>query len=454
MLELNSELLTLLRSLDKNAYAPAPRAFLKRAPKYALHILTDGITPQALQRAHTPTFDALIKNGVSATTARGVFPTITGPSHTSMLTGARVGTHGFLYPKMLDAYGNRLLEFSEGLMRAETIAEAWRPRGITTADIGSRFLRGADMLQTEGVFGEDYIDITNRAIAALNEWTPNYLHVVFYVADSAGHLYGPEADETLWAIQQLDEMTARLLNAYADKNLDDELVILVNADHGMVPVNETIPHSFAENAGALPHGRVALSPRGFDDATFDALMNDSRVDDIFARDELELLGAYGPRWGEHVLQLREGWMFETARPLAGYHGAWCETDRHIPMLWSGAGIRAGAPLDACELIDIAATLSVLLGGAIPENNQGRILWEALDTQNKARNVRFAESSNYVDLLLQRDSALEELKLLKRERAGGAMYRSEYDSERAEILLRARMNLTAMEEERKKLEIGA
>jgi len=450
MFKLDSQLLTLLRSLDKNEYAPAPREFLKRAPKYALHILTDGITPQALAKAHTPTFDALIKNGVSATDARGIFPTITGPSHTSMLTGARVGTHEFLYPKMLDAYGNRLLDFSEGLMRAETIAEAWRPRGITTADIGSRFLRGADMLQSEGVFGEDYVDITNRALAAIADWQPHYLHVVFYVADSAGHLYGPEADETLWTIQQMDEMTARLLNAYADKNLDGELVVVVNADHGMVPVRETIPHSFAENAGALPHGRVALSPRGFDDATFDALMNDPRVDDIFARDELELLGAYGPRWGEHVLQLREGWMFETARSLAGFHGAWCETDRHIPMILSGAGIRADARVEACELIDLAPTLSVLLGGAIPENNQGRILWEALDTQNSAPNVRLAESNNYVDLLLQRDSALEELKQLKRERAGGAMYRSEYESERAEILLRARMNLTAMEEERKRI----
>lgn len=448
MLELNAELITLLRALDKIPYQPAPREFLKRAPKYALHILTDGITPQALQRAPTPTFDALAQRGVSATDARGVFPTITGPSHTSMLTGARVGTHGFLYPKMLDAFGNRLLEFSEGLMRAETIAEAWRARGITTAGIGSRFLRGADMMQTEGVFGEDFVEITQRAIAALNDWQPRYLHVVFYVADSAGHLYGPEADETLFAIQQMDEMTARLLNAYADKNLDDELVVVVNADHGMAPVHETIPHSFAENAGALAHGRVALSPRGFDDATFDALLNDPRVDDIFAREELELLGAYGPRWGEHVLQLREGAMFEFSRPLAGYHGAWCETDRHIPMILSGAGIRAGAQLDACELIDLAPTLSVLLGGAIPEHNQGRILWEALDTQNAAPTV-----GNYVDLLLQRESALDELKQLKRERAGGAMYRSEYESERAEILLRARMNLAAMEEERKKLEIG-
>jgi arylsulfatase A-like enzyme len=441
-------MLALLRSLDKIKYAPAPRDFLKRPPTWALHVLTDGITPRAMELANTPNLDALAKRGARATRASGIFPTITGPSHTSMLTGARVGTHGFLYPKMLDAYGNRLLEFSEGLMRAETIAEAWRPRGITTAGIGSRFLRGADMMQTEGVYGEDYIEITHQAITAINEWQPHYLHVVYYFGDSAGHLYGPEADETLFAIGQMDEMVGRLLNAYADKNMDGELVVLVNADHGMIQIQELVPSTFAADAGALAHGRVALSPRGFDDATFEALMNDARVDDIFARDELDLLGAYGPRWGEHVLQLREGWMFDSATGLSGYHGAWTDTDRRIPFLLSGAGIRSGAELDVCELVDAAPTLSCLMGGAMPENNQGRVLWEALETVDEAPGV-----SNYTDLLLQRDAALVELKELKRERAGGAMYRSDYDAQRAEILLRARMNLAAMEEERKQLGFG-
>lgn len=439
------DVLTLLRSLDKIAYAPEPRDFLKRAPKWALHILTDGITPRALELADTPNFDALAKKGVSAINASGIFPTITGPSHTSMLTGARVGTHGFSYPKMLDAYGNRLLEFSEGLMRAETIAEAWRPRGITSADIGSRFLRGADMMQTEGVFGQDYIDITQRALAAINEWQPHYLHVVYYVADSAGHWYGPEADDTLIAIQQMDEMVGRLLNAYADKNMDRELVVLVNADHGMMLVNEMVPSAMAEQVKALPHGRVALSPHGFDDATFEALMNDGRVEDIFARDELELLGAFGPRWGEHVLHLRDGYMFDTSKELKGYHGAWSETERHIPLLLSGAGIRAGAALDVCELIDVAPTLSFLMGGAVPENNQGRVLWEAFDTTGDAPNV-----TNYVELLQERNAALDELKALKRERAGGAMHRSDYDAQRAAVLARAHANLERMETERKRL----
>ena len=42
-------------------------------PTYALHILTDGITPKALAQAHTPTFDALITQGVAASDAARCF---------------------------------------------------------------------------------------------------------------------------------------------------------------------------------------------------------------------------------------------------------------------------------------------------------------------------------------------------------------------------------------------
>jgi hypothetical protein len=199
----------------------------------------------------------------------------------------------------------------------------------------------------------------------------------------------------------------------------------------MVPITETVPISFAEKAGALAHGRVALAPTAFDGATFDALMNDPRVEDIFGREELELLGAYGPRWGAHVLNLREGAMFDTARSLAGYHGAWTQTDRHIPMIWSGAGIRAGAELDVCELIDVAPTLSSLLGGTAPENNEGRVLWEVLDTTEKAPDM-----TEQLERIQARNSALEQLKELKRERAGGAMYQSDYEEQRARILEKA------------------
>ncbi len=441
---LSPEILARLKQADKLPYTPRPRESIRRAPTRALMILVDGITPAALHRAHTPTFDALAARGVSATDARTVFPTITGPAHTSILTGARVGTHGFLYPKMLDAYGNRILDFTEGLMHAETVAEAWRLNGITSIGLGSRFLRGADALVSEGVVGEDLVDITDRAIAAVRDWEPRFMMVVYYAADTMGHLFGPEAEMTLAAIAHIDAMTARILDAYSAKNLLDETVVVVLADHGMLSTEQVDSTTFIERVGAFPHGRLALVPRALTDAEYNTLLSDPRVEDIYSHDELEWLGARGPRWGEHVIHLRDGLMFPYHRKLVGYHGAWSEIEKHIPLILSGAGIRQGAPLTTCETIDLAPTLALLLGGETPGHSEGRLLWEALDVE-RAPDVRA-----YTRLIVERDELLDELKVLKKEYAKQSIHREEFIAREMELKRLAGQNSEEREKQRRGL----
>jgi arylsulfatase A-like enzyme len=422
---LSPEILAQLKHLEKLPYNPKPRDFIRNAPARGLMIIVDGITPNALRLAHAPTFDMLGARGASASDARSIFPTITGPAHTSLLTGARAGTHGFLYPKLLNAYGNRLEDFNEGLMRAETIAEAWRPNGLVTIGIGSRFLRGADMMITEGIVGEDLFDITDRSIQAVRELEPHFLMVVFYVADTMGHLFGPEAQETLVAIEQMDAMTARLLDAYAGRNMLDQTVVAIVADHGMARVDEVVQPDFVQRAGALPHGRLALAPSALSLQQFESLMNDPRVEDIYGRDELELLGAWGPGWGEQVIHLKAGMMFPHSRELRGYHGAWSLEEQQIPLILSGAGIRTGGVVETCELIDLAPTLALLLGGDSPEQAEGRVLWEALDAEPPP-------AADYARFVLTREAVLAELKTLKKEFAGGAVYREEFEMRRSEL----------------------
>jgi arylsulfatase A-like enzyme len=446
---LSNEIRAQLKQADKLPYQPRRRDLnlRHRAPKRALMILVDGITPAALQRAHTPTFDALAAGGVAAADARTVFPTITGPAHTSILTGARVGTHGFLYPKMLDAYGNRMLDFPEGLMQAETIAEAWRPNGITSVGIGSRFLRGADALVSEGVVGEDMEDITNRAIAALYDWEPYFLMVVFYAADSLGHVLGPEAAETLAAIEDIDTLAARLLESYGAKGFLDETVVVVLADHGMLATPTVVDTDFVDRVGALPHGRLALVPHALSDQDYVSLLSDSRVDDIYGRDELEWHGAWGPRWGEQVILLSEGMMFPHTRKLAAYHGAWTRTEKHMPLIMSGAGIRAGGSLTTCETIDLAPTLSLLLGGETPRHSEGRILWETLDIDHAP------DVSAYTRSIVERDALLSESKLLKKKYAQHLIDREEFVTRQTELKRHAEGHLAEIGKLRKELGIG-
>lgn len=423
---LTSSLLAHLRSADKLSYEPHPREFLRNAPTRALLIIVDGVTPNAMKRARTPTFDMLNARGVFGADARSIFPTITGPAHTSILTGARVGAHGFLYPEMLDAYSNRLLGFTEGLMQAQTIAEAWRPHGLTTVAIGSRFMRGADASVTEGILGEDLDEITRRAVAALHDWDPHFLMVVFYAADTMGHLFGPNADETLAAIEEIDARVGQIFSFYADKNLLDETAIAVVADHGMSQVDEVVSADFVEHFGALAHGRLAFVPRKLTVEQSRVLLKDPRVDRIFTRTELELLGAWNPRWGEAVIHLEEGLMFPRQNKMQGYHGAWSETEQRVPLFLSGAGIRANATLTTCEIVDLAPTLSVMLGGDIPQQAEGRVLWEALDMEDPP------ESDGYIQLIRERDELIGGFKQAKKEWAEEMLSAKEFSTQRAQL----------------------
>ncbi len=61
-----------------------------------------------------------------------------------------------------------------------------------------------------------------------------------------------------------------------------------------------------------------------------------------------------------------------------------------PVVMAGAGIRAGGKADGL-LVDLAPTLSALLGLPMPANNQGRVLTEALDaSQERLQTIRQRE----------------------------------------------------------------
>jgi type I phosphodiesterase/nucleotide pyrophosphatase len=61
---------------------------------------------------------------------------------------------------------------------------------------------------------------------------------------------------------------------------------------------------------------------------------------------------------------------------AGGHGGPEEGVLHVPLVFAGAGIRAGTRAQ-CRQVDLAPTLSALLGLTVPASNQGRPLLDAL-----------------------------------------------------------------------------
>lgn len=112
-------------------------------------------------------------------------------------------------------------------------------------------------------------------------------------------------------------------------------------------------------------------------------------------------------------------MFPHVRAMLGYHGAWSRTEQRVPLIFSGAGIRSTARLETCELIDIAPTLSLLLGGDVPQHADGRVLWEMLDIEN------VPPVTDYQRLLRERDDLLNEAKQLRRDYAARGITRADF-----------------------------
>ncbi len=61
----------------------------------------------------------------------------------------------------------------------------------------------------------------------------------------------------------------------------------------------------------------------------------------------------------------------------GGHGGLEPEVMNAPFVLAGPGVRPAHQIEA-EMVDIAPTISTLLGLPIPANSQGRVLWEALD----------------------------------------------------------------------------
>jgi hypothetical protein len=81
---------------------------------------------------------------------------------------------------------------------------------------------------------------------------------------------------------------------------------------------------------------------------------------------------------------------------AGGHGGSEEAVLQVPLVLAGAGVRAGSR-GSCRQIDLAPTLSALLGLTVPSSNQGRPLLDAL-TLEPAHRLRALRA-----LLAQREA---------------------------------------------------
>lgn len=281
-----------------NAFSQTQKAD-QRLSKYVVLISVDGLRPEFyLDKSWpTPNLQFMKENGVYADGVRGVFPTVTYPSHTTMITGAMPGRHGIFYNTIFSDSGSTNTWYrEEKFIQTETLWDAVRKAGLTSACISWPVSVGApidynvpeawvsDKNGTEsinphvtpaGLFEEIQLNATGKLdyskmnlnnlsidenlsrIAAylLKTYKPNFTTLHIVCVDHAEHSVGRHGEDVNKALASADHAVSNVLEAIQAAGIADSTTVIVTGDHGFVDINTNLsPNVLLVKNGLLPAG--------------------------------------------------------------------------------------------------------------------------------------------------------------------------------------------------------
>ncbi len=220
----------------------APRA------EHVFIISIDGGKPAVIAQSDMPVLKQLVTEGAHTWVADTTYPSITLPSHTSMLTGVGPTKHRVLWNEWIP---------SNGLVTVPTIFVEAKKAGLSTAMlVGKEKFRHLDLPGTLDVFDFNPAETTNvmktmagetkpmredtvlaakvarNAARYIVEKKPSLCFIHFTDTDNTGHKYGWGSPEQIKAFADVDAALGVVVKAIREAGIADQSVLIVTADHG------------------------------------------------------------------------------------------------------------------------------------------------------------------------------------------------------------------------------
>ena len=380
-----------------------------------------------------------------------VFPSVTHPSHTTIITGVLPIKHGDLENELFDRTHDRTYSPNSLLhgevVKAKTLFDLAKERHLTTASIFwpetvmdpaidyNLMLRTTgkkhEVIENawtkelrpdgvpidvytkvlDGVASTDLFDPLNTLALCdvIEKHKPNLMAIHLVTTDGREHRYGPASPLAQAAFNEMDGLIGRIVDATKKAGIYDQTTFIVTADHGFAAVHYEINlRAFFAEAQLL--GKIKIYQPGwtpfvrllpsFDQPTdgpklqqvLKKLKGDVHILRVYQSDEYPTLGL--PRYedsdripGQYMIVSdidtflvdKEGQSTEIEkREKPAYtHGYLPQYPAMYPMLiFYGSGIQKGARLGHVHQVDIAPTVSQLLG-LPPSSFDGQVLNGAL-----------------------------------------------------------------------------
>lgn len=283
-------------------------AFALAAPAAARPVMlisVDGLRPADVIEAEArglaiPNLRRFVTEGAYASGVRGVMPTVTYPSHTTLLTGASPGRHGIVANTAFDplqinqsgwfwyagdirlptlwqaargaglGVGNVHWPVSVGAGGIDwNLPQIWRTGHVDDAKLLTTLATPGLVAELEGAVGEAYPlgiaeDLAGDesrgrfAIAMIRRHRPQFLTVYFAGLDHQQHQDGPDAPSARAVLERIDATLGAVIAAEFEMHPD--AVVALVSDHGFAPVTrETNLFRAFIDAGLIvlgPDGKV------------------------------------------------------------------------------------------------------------------------------------------------------------------------------------------------------
>jgi arylsulfatase A-like enzyme len=212
--------------------SPAPAVASRAVSDHVIVISIDGLRADAIERSGAATLQRLMREGAYSLEAKTILPSITLPSHTSMLTGATPEMHGVLWND------ERVEEM--GVVETPTMFAVARHAGYHTAAFFSKpkfqhlMAPGTlDYGQAPEGSGRWYAGYTAESVERyLETERPNLMFVHLGEPDYAGHTIGWGTFVYRWAVRRADGAVARILRKADEAFGAGNYTVIVTADHG------------------------------------------------------------------------------------------------------------------------------------------------------------------------------------------------------------------------------
>lgn len=228
----------------------------------------------------------LMEGGTHANGVNSVFPSMTYPSHTTIVTGVQPVKHGVYFNNMFEPNGpTGKMYWNDSSIHAPTTWDAAEKKGMTVAtlfwpvsadapvqynipDIGSmgekvreQYSKPAgfvDVLKKDVFGGADKIDygrdhnVARIAAYVIEKSKPNLMNIHFFSVDHYEHMQGRDGDSVRMAIRDADSSVGIVVNALKRAGIWDKTVIIVTGDHGFVDVKTSVsPNVWLVKAGLI-----------------------------------------------------------------------------------------------------------------------------------------------------------------------------------------------------------